>query len=190
MDKNTIQNCIEFLQKAESLKNTVRSAYTSAGRRESSAEHTWRLCLMILTFEKELAGLDMAKLLKMAVIHDLAEAVCGDISAVDQKPGSNKAEMEKNGMISLLSGLPQDIRDSLFSLWQEYEDKKSPEAAVVKGLDKLETLIQHNQGQAPAGFIDFSFNITYGETHMDSHPLLRKIRDLVDVDTRRNANNS
>lgn len=151
----------EFLRKAENLKNTLRSAHTSAGRRESSAEHTWRLCLMILTFENDLDGLDTVKLLKLAVIHDLAEAVYGDIPATEQDDGSDKLELEQRAMNELLSTAPPDVRSTFFELWEEYEDMRSAEAKFLKGLDKLETILQHNQGINAA---DFDYDLIFPMT--------------------------
>lgn len=186
MAPESLTDYLTFLQKAENLKNTLRSAHTSAGRQESSAEHSWRLCLMLIAFERELSGLDMAKLLKMAVIHDLAEAVCGDVPAVEKAGAPDKSAMESRGMREILSPLPRDVGDAIYSLWEEYENAASPEAETLKGLDKLETIIQHNQGDNPADF-DYAFNLTYGQEYMDRHPLMKRIRGLVDESTRRHA---
>ncbi|MEI4220283.1 MAG: HD domain-containing protein [Candidatus Dasytiphilus stammeri] len=62
---------LQFIREAEKLKDTLRSSFTSQGRQESTAEHSWRLCLMALTFEDQLKSLNFAKLLKLCVIHDL-----------------------------------------------------------------------------------------------------------------------
>ena len=173
---------LAFLQKAENLKNTLRSAHTSSGRNESSAEHTWRLCLMILTFEKQLDGLDVTKLLKLAVIHDLAEAIYGDIPAIEQSATSSKAEMEKQAMNELLADLPSGIRQVFFDLWEEYEELRSDEAKFLKGLDKLETILQHNQGLNAPDF-NYEFNLSYGQEYMSAHPLLTELRSLLDKRT-------
>lgn len=185
MDKKQLTDCLEFLHKAENLKNTLRSAHTSTGRRESSAEHTWRLCLMIILFEKELPGLDIAKLLRMAIIHDLAEAVYGDIPAIEQA-GTDKGALEISAMHELLSTLPQEIQSNMYSLWEEYEHLKSPEAEFLKGLDKLETIFQHNQGANPEDF-NYTFNLGYGKEYMKFHPLLEALREIADAGTKKNA---
>lgn len=173
---------LTFLQKAENLKNTLRSARTSSGRNESSAEHTWRLCLMILTFEKNLEGLDVIKLLKLAVIHDLAEAVYGDIPAIEQNETLPKAEIEKQAMNELLVDLPSDVRRMFFDLWEEYEEFRTDEAKFLKGLDKLETILQHNQGLNASDF-NYEFNLSYGQEYMSVHPLLLELRSLLDKRT-------
>lgn len=186
MDMNDVERRIAFLQRAENLKSTIRSAYTASGRQESSAEHSWRLCLMILAFETDMPGLDVAKLLKMAVLHDLGEAICGDVPAVQQTRTDDKAGREMCAMEQLLADLPETVRETLFALWREYEDAVSPEAKFLKGLDKLETIIQHNQGDNPDDF-DYAFNLAYGRQYMDAHPLLAAIRAYADDKTRENV---
>ena len=97
---------LEFLRHAEQLKNTLRSAHTSSGRQESTAEHTWRLCLMVMLFASDYPELDILRLMKLCVIHDLGEAVNGDIPAPEQQSGSNKSEAEKADFVALISPLP------------------------------------------------------------------------------------
>lgn len=183
MEPRDLTGCLAFLNKAENLKNTFRSARTSAGRVESTAEHTWRLCLMLITFEREFTGYDMTRLLKMAILHDLAEAVCGDVPAVEQTPADGKSQREKAAMDALLADVPPDVREGFLELWLEYETGETPESRLVKGLDKLETIIQHNQGDNPRDF-DYAFNLDYGRQYMDAHPLLRQIRAIADAGTR------
>lgn len=187
MTNEHLHQLLDFLRRAEQLKSTVRTAYTSAGRRESTAEHSWRLALMALIFEEEFSGLDHHRLLKLCLVHDLGEAIGGDIAAVDQKAGAPKAAEERRDLLELTSALPAKIQAEILSLWDEYEENQTPEAQVVKGLDKLETLIQHNQGQNPDDAIDFTFNLDYGRRYTAAHPLLNQIRQLVDGDTARRA---
>ena len=75
---------LTFFRAAEALKNTLRSGHTSAGRPESTAEHSWRLCLMAVALEDELPDIDVGRLLRLLILHDLGEAVGGDIPAPSQ----------------------------------------------------------------------------------------------------------
>ena len=186
MDRDALQGCLTFLRETERLKDVLRSAYTSSGRRESTAEHTWRLCLMAMVFERELGPIDFARLLKICIVHDLGEAVSGDIPAVEQRLDMNKAENERRDFLQLLAPLDEERRTELLALWDEYDRGSSPEAMLVKGLDKLETILQHNQGKNPPEF-DYAFNLTYGEKYTSGHPLLRAIREMLDRDTSRRA---
>ncbi len=79
------------------------------------------------------------------------------------------------------------MRRHLLELWDEYESGGSPEAALVKGLDKLETLIQHNQGDKSEKLIDYIFSLEYGREYMKGHPLLTELRSLIDPQTAANA---
>ncbi|BEP36739.1 HD domain-containing protein [Variovorax sp. V59] len=184
MNIERLKGKLAFLREAEKLKDVLRSGHTSSGRAESTAEHSWRLCLMAMAFEEELAGLDLSKVLKLCVVHDLGEAIHGDIPAVSQHVHPDKSERERNDLLTLMAPLDDKLRTELLSLWDEYENATSPEAKAVKALDKLETILQHNQGANPADF-DYAFNLGYGRKHTDTTPLFSALRKLVDDDTRR-----
>lgn len=180
---------ITFIQEAERLKNVLRSAHTSSGRQESTAEHTWRLCLMAFTFADKLGNIDMAKVLKLCIVHDLGEAINGDIPAVEQVDSAYKSDRERQDLKEISKTLPQTLQDELMGIWEDYEYALSREARIVKALDKLETIIQHNQGANPPDF-DYAFNLNYGKNHTAFEPLFAEIRAIVDEDTKRNAEKS
>jgi putative hydrolase of HD superfamily len=183
MSPTDLQGCLTFLREAERLKGVLRSAHGSNGRPESTAEHSWRLCLMAMVFADEFAGLNTAKLLSLCVLHDLGEALHGDVPAVEQAHNPGKSAQERADLQTLMQTLPRPLFERFMGLWEEYENATSPEARIVKGLDKLETILQHNQGANPADF-DYAFNLGYGQKHMGAHPLLGQIRALLDADTR------
>ena len=186
MKQAELAGILAFLNGAEQLKQTLRSAHTSNGRQESTAEHTWRLCLMVMLFEKQFSDIDMLKLLKMCIIHDLGEAISGDIAAVDQIEGCDKGAQERIDLLELMAPLPQDLQDEILLLWDEYEHASSPEAMMAKAFDKLETMLQHTQGMNPPDF-DYGFNLNYGKRYTDNTPLTAQIRTLIDIDTARLA---
>lgn len=181
-----IAGILDFIQAAENLKNTLRSGTTSMGRAESTAEHSWRLCLLVLMFDRDLGDCDRLKLLKLCIVHDLGEAISGDVPAIHQVEGDGRAERERADLETLCAPLPQDLRDDILALWDDYNTASSPEAVLAKGFDKLETMLQHNVGKNPADF-DYKFNLGYGVKQTSAHPLLRAIRTLVDEETRRQA---
>ncbi|WWP01149.1 MAG: HD domain-containing protein [Candidatus Dasytiphilus stammeri] len=174
---------LQFLRDAEKLKDTLRSAYTSNGRRESTAEHSWRLCLLAMIFEDQLKFLDFAKVLKLCVLHDLGEALHGDIPAVHQVDLLNKSQRERTDLLQLMQSLDDNLRNNFLQLWDEYEHASSIEAQVVKAFDKFETIIQHNQGENPVDF-NYLFNLTYGKDQTNLSPLFVKIRQTIDEETR------
>ncbi|MEW5931702.1 MAG: HD domain-containing protein [Gemmatimonadota bacterium] len=186
MQRSEIEGTLEFLRAAEQLKNTVRNSWTSEGQRESVAEHTWRLCLMSLVFADSFPGVDFARLVKICVIHDLGEAIGGDIPATRQTADGGKAVQEREDLLQLLRPLPERLRREMTALWDEYEAAATPEARLAKALDKMETIMQHNQGKNPAGF-DYRFNLDYGKRYTTGDPLIESIREILDRDTERRA---
>jgi len=183
---------LDFLRAAERLKSTTRTGYTSAGQQESVAEHTWRLCLMALVLRPAFPEIDFAKLVKICIIHDLGEAIHGDVSAPEQARRAaagtlaGKAEQERRDLLELLGPLPVAVRDEITALWDEYEAAESPEAKLAKGLDKLETIMQHNQGLNPADF-DYRFNLDYGRKHTADNPIIAELRAMLDRETEARA---
>ena len=186
MNTADLAGVIEFLRAAEQLKNTTRTSWTSSGAQETVAAHTWRLCLMSLLFERNFPDVDIAKLIKICIIHDLGEAIGGDISAVEQQHRPAKAEQERADLLALLAPLPMHLRDDITALWDEYEAASSREAMLAKALDKLETIMQHNQGQNPAGF-DYRFNLGYGRQYTVGDPVIEAVRELLDKETEERA---
>lgn len=183
MDPTRLHGILAFLQASEQLKDTLRNGFTSAGASESTAEHTWRLCLMVMLFENELSDIDFTKLLKLCIVHDLGEAISGDTPAIFQTVDDNKDERERRDLETLCEPLSPGLKNDIMALWDEYTKASTPEAILAKGFDKLETILQHVVGKNPSDF-DYEFNLSYGATHTARHPLLQQIRELVDAATR------
>ncbi|MCA0374070.1 MAG: HD domain-containing protein [Gemmatimonadetes bacterium] len=186
MDDATRDGLLAFLRQAEALKQVTRTSWTSNGQPETVASHSWRLCLMALVVAPYVPGIDVGKLLRICLVHDLGEAIGGDISAVLQEGVPSKAAQERADLLTLTASLPAAVRDDLVALWDEYESSATPEAQLAKGLDKLETILQHNQGAMPPGF-DFRFNLRYGAAYTASDPVLRALRAVLDAETEQRA---
>lgn len=179
---------LEFLRSAERLKTVTRSAYTSTGEQESVAEHTWRLTLLAMLVAPRFPEVDLARLMKICIVHDLGEAVGGDVPAPEQArrraagETTGKGAEERRDLLAVVEPLPPALQAELVSLWDEYEAAATPEARLAKGLDKLETILQHVQGQNPPGF-DYRFNLSYGRDHTASPPLIAALRQMLDEAT-------
>jgi putative hydrolase of HD superfamily len=192
MATSDLTGIVEFLRLAEQLKHTLRTGYAADGRQESVAEHSWRLALMAMLLLHEFPELDAGKVLRMCLIHDLGEAIGGDIPAPEQArrraedPSAGKAVQERRDLVTLLEPLPPALQLEITMLWDEYEGAASPEARLVKALDKLETILQHNQGKNPPGF-DYGFNLDYGRHHTGGHPVIVALRAMLDEETARKA---
>ena len=187
MQPDELEGVLTFLRAAERLKTVSRSGWTSAGQRESVAEHTWRLCLMAMLLYRDTGEIDLARLLKMCLIHDLGEAIRGDVPAPAQVGGAGKAEPERADLLELTSSLPPAMQREILELWDEYEAAESTVARLAKGLDKLETILQHTQGMNPDDF-DYAFNLGYGQQYTAADPLLSALRARLDQATARRAN--
>ena len=179
-DFAVLEKQIMFIKEVEGLKSVLREAWGSSGRRESTAEHCWRLTL--------LAGLlapsfevDLSKTLMMCLVHDLGELYIGDISAASNPAEGEKHEAEERDVKKVLSLLPESQAEEPFKLWVEYNENRTAEAKLVKALDKAETIIQHNQGENPPDF-DYEFNLDYGKQYFSENPLLQELRKLLDHD--------
>lgn len=189
MEADDLEGVLTFLRAAERLKTVNRSGWTSAGQQESVAEHTWRLCLMAMLLYGRTPGIDFARLLKMCLIHDLGEAIGGDVPAPAQTAGTGKADRERADLLQLTASLPSALQHEILELWDEYEAAGSPEAKLAKGLDKLETILQHTQGKNPADF-DYAFNLDYGQRYTAADPVMAALRARLDEETARRAKDS
>ena len=176
---------LDFLRAAEQLKVKTRSAYTSEGKPESVAEHSWRLCLMALVLRDEFREINLERLMAMCVVHDLGEAIRGDVPAPVQAdrlardPTAGKSAQEREDLVMLLEPLPESVRAQITALWDEYEGASTPEARVAKALDKLETILQHTEGANPPDF-DYRFNLGYGRAFTSAHPVVVRLRAMLD----------
>ncbi|CAL5059953.1 unnamed protein product [Urochloa decumbens] len=137
-------SAIDFLTLCYRLKTTKRAGWVKRGVQgpESVADHMYRMGVMALV-AADLPGVDRDRCVKMAIVHDIAEAIVGDITPSDNVPKEEKSRMEKEAldhMCELLGGGPraQEIRE----LWMEYENNASLEAKVVKDFDKIEMILQ------------------------------------------------
>lgn len=142
-----MQKEFDFLFLAERLKKELRHCWLSNGvRQESVAEHSWRLALMVFRYAGKLDyPVNIEKCLKMALIHDLAEAKVGDIPVFKCDSKAKKFESEKSAMLELKDLLNDENGNEIYSLWHEYEMQQTGESKFVKALDKLEAFIQHNE---------------------------------------------
>lgn len=180
---NNIDKVIRFIKEIENLKSVTRTAWTKTGRRESTAEHSWRLAMLLMVLREDFKDLDIDKAIKMSLVHDLGELYDGDISAKLQNDNDNKAYMEEKAMRRMLTTLPDGISEKIYDLWKEYNECSTKEAKLVKAMDKLETIVQHNQGDNPEDF-DYEFNLQYGKQYFMDNEILEYMRYIIDEDTK------
>jgi putative hydrolases of HD superfamily len=167
-----ISSILKVLELAERLKFELRHSYTSSGRQESVAEHTWRMSLMAVLIEPLLKQqVDTARLLKMIIIHDLVEAEATDVSALDvlRNPEIklDKTEREKKAIENLRAALQHINGQEIYDLFYEFEEKATYEAKVANALDKLEVQLQHNHADLST-WEEIEYDMSY---MMDKHVL-------------------
>lgn len=114
----------------------------------------------------------------------MGELYEGDISAALLPDPGEKYRMEEEGVNRAFSCLPEPQKSHFLKLWKEYNDETTPEARLIKALDKAETILQHNQGKNPPDF-DYGFNLEYGKTYFVGDEKLLHLRERIDADTRR-----
>lgn len=167
---------MDFLHILERMKCNTRHGWTSTGRRESVAEHSFRLCCMALLLRDELPGVDMDRVLRLCLVHDWGEAVTGDIPSF-LKTEADEATEDK-AVASLTARLP-DKRAELDELFAELTALSTPEARVFKALDRLEAVIQHNEAPLDTWIaMEYELNLTYGEENCRPYPFLAELRRL------------
>lgn len=179
-----LRNILKLINFSEKLKYELRHSYLSNGRQESVAEHSWRLSLMAIMIEKHLSKpIDLEKLLKMTIIHDLVEAEVGDIPAFDTMNDEQKRNMKHKNEIMAIEKirdmLGNTLGNDIYELWMEFEEKETYEAKVANGLDKLEAQIQHNEADLST-WIDIEFKMCYMlDKHVEFEPALMELKKLV-----------
>ncbi|MBI4018893.1 MAG: HD domain-containing protein [Candidatus Aenigmarchaeota archaeon] len=131
---------IKFLENAAKLKKVKRAGWVlrKVPNPESVAEHSFMASLAAFVLA-DMAGVNKERTMKMALVHDLAESIVGDITPEDGIAKNEKHEKEEKAFETLL----RDLDDKeIINLWHEYEERKTPESLFVHDIDKLEMTLQ------------------------------------------------
>ena len=140
-----LKSQMHFLAEADKLKTILRQTYiTDKTRQENSAEHSWHFALTALTLYDYcgIEGVDINRVIKMALIHDLVEIYAGDTPAYDEKGNEDKDEREKEAADKLFSLLPEEQATLYRSLWEEFDRMETPDAIYSSAVDRLQSF--HN----------------------------------------------
>jgi putative hydrolase of HD superfamily len=147
--REQLSRILDVLHIAERLKHEMRHSWLSNGRQESVAEHTWRVAFMVIMMAPYIdQPVDIEKCLKLALLHDLAEAETGDIPVFENQQQDRKQakyDNEQRAMLHIKSMLNDEVGQQIYELWEEYERQECYEAKFVRALDKLEAQLQHNE---------------------------------------------
>ena len=146
MDSNRLQQQFAFILEADKEKNILRQTRLSDGTtHENDADHAWHMALMcILLSEYANEKIDVLRTVSMILIHDVVEIDAGDTYAYDAQGNSTRREREEKAADRLYSLLPDDQRDKLRALWEEFEEGKTPEARFARALDNVQPAMLNN----------------------------------------------
>ncbi|NHJ14384.1 MAG: HD domain-containing protein [Candidatus Thorarchaeota archaeon] len=151
MDADRFAKQMSFIVEIDKLKKIVRqSALTDGSRQENDSEHSWHIAIMAILLS-EYANepqLDLLKVLKMLLIHDLVEIYAGDTFAYDKEALDHKEDREREAAQRIFRLLPDNQYEDYLSVWSEFEECSTPEAQFASALDALQPLILsfHNKG--------------------------------------------
>jgi putative hydrolase of HD superfamily len=144
--KEKLKKQLDFLIEIDKMKNILRQTLLmDKSRQENDAEHSWHFALMALTlFEyTNLQNVDINRVIKMALLHDLVEIYAGDTFAYDVKGNEGKDEREAESADRLFSMLPEEQSNEFRSLWEEFDRMETPDAMYASAIDRLEPFISN-----------------------------------------------
>ena len=143
MDKERLEQQMQFLVEVDKVKNIFRQTYLAdALRKENDAEHSWHLALMaVLLKEYAKEEVDLQKVIPMVLIHDLVEIDAGDTYAYDEKAVLTKKDREMQAAQRIFGMLPEEQREQMQSLWEEFEAYETEDAIFAHMLDNVQPIL-------------------------------------------------
>jgi putative hydrolase of HD superfamily len=141
---------VEFIVECDKLKEIFRQTYNTQSRRpENDAEHSWHLCLCVIVLAEHanFPQLDVLRVLKMLIVHDLVEIDAGDTFAYDTAAMAGQHEREAIAAERIFGLLPADQARDFRALWDEFEEKKTPEARFATALDRFQPMLLNTRTQ-------------------------------------------
>ena len=138
---------VEFIVEVDQLKHIFRqTVLMDASRRENDAEHSWHLALMaVLLQEYAREEVDLLRVVKMVLVHDLVEIDAGDTFCYDEAGNRDKAERERKAADRIFGLLPGDVGAEIRGLWEEFEARETPDARFASSLDRFQPLLHNSR---------------------------------------------
>ena len=177
----TPQELLMITMRAGKLKTTYRHCYTEDHRRESVADHSWRIALMamLISKEEEFRSVDMDKVIRMCLIHDLGEAFTGDIPTFQKS--EDDADIEDRLFLAFVDSFPEMQRMEWKALLSEMNAMETVEARTYKALDKLEAVISHNESDISTWLpLEYDLQLTYGAENVQFSEYLKALKAEID----------
>lgn len=150
MDSHNINKQLAFIHEIDKVKYVQRKTKLfNSDRHENDAEHSWHLAMMaILLCEHSNEPIDLLKVVKMLLIHDIVEIDAGDIFLYDSVSSHTNTVEETKAAERIFGLLPKDQSEEMIDIWKEFETGKTNEAKFARAMDRFEPLLQNvsNQG--------------------------------------------
>ena len=164
MITNDLLKQIQFIKEIDKIKYIQRrTCLLNSDRPENDAEHSWHLALMAIALSEHAnKPVDILRVLKMVLIHDIVEIDSGDVFVYDKSKSHKNTEEEFAAAKRIFGLLPENQAKELIDLWKEFEDGETDDAKFAKSLDKLEPLLQNFSNNG--GTWD-KYNVTYNEVY-------------------------
>ncbi len=155
MSTDNIIKQMEFIKTADQLKQVIRRNYLIDGSRlENSAEHSWHAALTaLLLVEYANEPVDIDKVIRMLLIHDVVEIIAGDTPMYEVDDETEQTEWENEAAETLFGMLPMEQGVSLNAMWHEFEARQSPEACYAKAIDRFMPLFANFESGGKAWYI-------------------------------------
>lgn len=136
---------IEFIVEIDKMKTILRqTSVIGVDKRENDAEHSWHISLMAVVLgEYSNEKVDILKVIKMLLTHDLVELYAGDTFCYDVKGNEDKRERELKAADKIYGMLDEDKGKELRALWDEFEDMKTPEALFAASMDRIQPMLSN-----------------------------------------------
>jgi len=134
------QKQMDFLLEIDKIKEIYRQTYLADGsRKENDAEHSWHACIMAVVLAEYFGeDVDLLKVIKMMLMHDVVEVYAGDTYCYDAKGNEDKEEREKASAEKVYGLLPKDQKTEYIAIWREFEEQKTKEAVFCAILDRVQ----------------------------------------------------
>ena len=145
MQTDILLQQIDFIKEIDKIKYIQRKTKLfNSDRNENDAEHSWHLAMMTLVLvQHSEVPVDVLKVLKMVLIHDIVEIDAGDIFIYDTAKNHSNTEEERKAAQRIFGILPKKQADEMLSIWEEFESGQTPEAKFARTMDRLEPLLQN-----------------------------------------------
>lgn len=172
------EEILNVLNLLENLKCVTRHSWSSTGRIESVAEHSWRMAVFAYLLKFDLPEMNIDRLIIMCLFHDLGEAITGDIPVFEKEKSDEN--VERQAVEKIIKMMGNNLNNELAKVFDELYENQTIEAKVCHALDKLECIIQHNEADIKTWLpVEYELQVMYGWEDVKCSKKLKELRQLL-----------